>query len=289
MIEKLKTSNKKDAPVSESNREFSTVPRLVISAPHRSSGKTTISIGLCKALTDRGMKVRPFKKGPDFIDPMWLSSAAGQTCHNLDYFMMGDDRIVSSFQKNGTNADISIIEGNMGLYDGMEVDGLGSTAELSRLLRAPVILVVDTRKMTRSIAPLINGFQKFEPGTNVAGVLLNRASSSRHESKLRAAIEKYCDIEVVGAIPMMPKMEILERHLGLKPTDEEDEAASFITTIGDIVKKHVDLAKIVELANSAPAMESVPHLQAGEVTGAKNIRIGVARDKAFSFYYPENI
>jgi cobyrinic acid a,c-diamide synthase len=206
--------------------------------------------------------------------------------------MLGDKGIMESFGENAPDADISIIEGNMGFYDGMETDGRGSTAELSRLLEAPVILVIDSRKMTRSIAPLINGFQNFEPGTRVAGVLLNRVSGARHESKLRSAIERYCDIEVVGAIPRMPKMEILERHLGLRPSSEDDRAFTLIDTIRDVVRDYVDLDKVMRLAQSAPVFEdpisavSTPIVKTGSL---KPVKIGVARDKAFTFYYPENL
>jgi cobyrinic acid a,c-diamide synthase len=267
------------------------IPRMVISAPHRSSGKTTVSIGICAALAESGKTVRAFKKGPDFIDPMWLASATGRDCYNLDYFMMGDEEILRSFQRNALNADACVIEGNMGLYDGMGEDGRGSTAELSRLLLAPVIIVVDARKMTRSIAPLLNGFQRFEPGTRVVAVLLNRVSSARHEAKLRAAIERYCDIEVVGAIPRMQKMEILERHLGLRPSGEQDGAVALINAIKNAMSDYVDLESIVRIAESAPLLEKVDsdlHFPA-ESASLKSVKIGVARDKAFTFYYPENL
>jgi cobyrinic acid a,c-diamide synthase len=309
------------------NKSSLILPRIVISAPHRSSGKTTVSIGLCAAFKQSGKIVQPFKKGPDFIDPLWLSSASERDCYNLDYFMLGDKGIIDSFGENASGADVSIIEGNMGFYDGMETDGKGSTAELSRLLEAPVILVIDSRKMTRSIAPLINGFQHFEPGTRVVGVLLNRVSGVRHESKLRSAIERYCDIEVVGAIPRMSKMEILERHLGLRPSSEDDQAFKLINTIRDAIGDHVDLDKVMQLANSAPAFEyqgskydncledeapAQPTLenictcskQSSEAvedsnsmslsekaaeSSLKPVKIGVAKDKAFTFYYPENL
>ncbi|MEK6536718.1 MAG: cobyrinic acid a,c-diamide synthase, partial [Actinomycetota bacterium] len=130
------------------------LPRIVISAPHRSSGKTTVSIGLCAALAGAGLAVQPFKKGPDFIDPMWLSAAAGRECRNLDLFMMGDEEIMKSVSRNAADAGAAVIEGNMGLFDSIDVEGRGSTSDLARQLKAPVILVVNTRNMTRSIAPL---------------------------------------------------------------------------------------------------------------------------------------
>ncbi len=263
------------------------LPRVVISAPHRSSGKTTLSIGLCAALTESGLKVQPFKKGPDYIDPMWLTTATGRNCRNLDFFIMGNDNILSSFQRAAAGADISVIEGNMGLYDGMEVDGKGSTADLARLLKAPVILIVDASNMTRSIAPLILGFKNFEPDVSVAGIILNKVSGSRHESKLRAAIEKYTDIGVVGAIPKTPRIGLIQRHLGLKPAREDEQAVSIIESVSSVIKEHVDLEKLVGIAKASSGMPEVAIRQ--KVSRGPFVRIGVAMDRAFTFYYPENL
>jgi len=263
------------------------LPRVVISAPHRSSGKTTLSIGLCAALTKAGYTVQPFKKGPDYIDPMWLSAATGRECRNLDLFMIGEENIKRSLQIAGTGADISIVEGNMGLYDGMEVDGKGSTADLARLIEAPVILIIDTGNMTRSIAPLILGFKNFEPDVNIAGVILNKVSGPRHESKLRAAIERYCDVEVVGAIPRSSEIGIIQRHLGLKPAKEDEAAMATIASIGTLIESHVDLDKLVNIAKAARILPEIAAAAAAHPT--PTVRIGIARDRAFTFYYPENI
>ncbi|MBE0446935.1 MAG: hydrogenobyrinic acid a,c-diamide synthase (glutamine-hydrolyzing) [Actinobacteria bacterium] len=263
------------------------LPRVVISAPQRSSGKTTLSIGLCSALTRAGLKVQPFKKGPDYIDPMWLSTATGRDCHNLDFFMMGEEVIARSFQRMASDADISVIEGNMGLYDGIELDGKGSTSDLARLLEAPIILIVDTSNMTRSIAPLVIGLQKFESGISMPGMILNKVSSERHESKLRAAIDRYCDIEVVGAIPKLPEIGIIQRHLGLRPAKEDTRAVSIIESIGDAIKNYIDLDRLIRIAKSSP---SLPKVKEGELKRSEsNIKLGVARDRAFTFYYPENM
>jgi len=262
-------------------------PRVVVSAPHRSSGKTTLSIGLNSALTESGKKVQAFKKGPDYIDPMWHTAATGRNCRNLDLFMMGEDNILRSFQKAAYDADISIIEGNMGLYDGMEVDGIGSTADMARLLKSPVVLIIDTSNMTRSIAPLILGFQNFETDVNIAGVILNKVSGPRHESKLRATIERYCDIEVVGSIPRFPEIEILQRHLGLRPAKEDEKATSIIGSISRLIKDHVDLDKIVQIAEKSPILPEVEQVE--PVQNQKTVKIGIAQDRAFTFYYPENL
>src|SRR5450756_1588448 len=180
-------------------------PRVMVAAPHGRSGKTTVSIGIVAALAARGLAVQPFKKGPDYIDPSWLTGAGGRPCRNLDLFMMG--------------------EGAMGLYDGLDLEGTGSSAALARLLGAPVLLVVDATRMTRSVAALVGGYQHFEPGVNVAGVILNNVGHSRHEKMLVGAIERYCGIPVVGCIPKRKELAITDRHLGLVPRAEDEELA----------------------------------------------------------------
>ncbi|MCL6472199.1 MAG: hydrogenobyrinic acid a,c-diamide synthase (glutamine-hydrolyzing) [Firmicutes bacterium] len=266
-----------------------TLPRVVISAPHRSSGKTTLTIGLCAALAESGFKVQPFKKGPDYIDPMWHTTATGRNCRNLDFFMMGEENIRMSFLMNASDADISIIEGNMGLYDGMEVDGRGSTADLARLLKVPVILILDTSNMTRSVAPLIQGFKNFEPDIYIAGIILNKVSGSRHESKLRAAIERYCDVEVVGAVPNSSEIGLVQRHLGLKPAREDEKAVAVINSVAELVKNYVDLEKLIQIARTAPELPSIEGLDLIKPKPKPAVKIGIAMDQAFTFYYPENI
>ncbi len=263
------------------------LPRLIVSAPHRSSGKTTVSIGLCASLARTGLTVQPFKKGPDFIDPMWLASASGRDCRNLDQFMMGDEEILKSVCRNGAGAGIAVVEGNMGLFDSIDVEGRGSTADLARQLSAPVILVVNTRNMTRSIAPLVQGFTRFEPDINIAGVILNKVSGPRHEDKLRKVLERYCDIEVVGAIRRRPEIGIIQRHLGLQPAREAPGSLEIIERIERIISESVDLDRVRAIAEAAPPLPDL------DVATAKHpapvIRLGVAQDRAFTFYYPENL
>ena len=163
--------------------------QIFISAAHKSSGKTTVSLGLCAALRARGLVVQPFKKGPDYIDPMWLGRAAGRACHNLDFYTMQHDEIIDAVGYYAQGADINIIEGNKGLYDGLDLDGSNSNAALAKLLNAPVVLVLDARGMTRGIAPLILGYQSFDAEIRIGGVILNQLGGSRHEAKLRAVIE----------------------------------------------------------------------------------------------------
>lgn len=262
-------------------------PRIVISAPHRSSGKSTISLGLCAALKDSGLKVQPFKKGPDFIDPMWLTAASGRECRNLDFFMMGEQKILDTFGEAGRGSDLCVIEGNMGFYDGLDLKGTDSTAALSRLLKAPAILVVNALRMARGVAPLILGHQKFEPETHIAAVILNRVRGARHEKKLRDALDHYCGIEVVGAIPDSEELFIEERHLGLTPLKEDAALNPVIERIAHAVKQHLDLGRIREIAGSAPAVRACeePVIR----FPAPDVRLGLASDPAFTFYYPENL
>ncbi len=263
------------------------LPRLTISAPHRSSGKSTVTIGLCAALSARGLKVQPFKKGPDFIDPMWHEAATGRPSYNLDFHMMGAEKILKSFQRRAEGADISIIEGNMGLYDGMDIEGADSTAGLARLLKSPVLLVIDCHGMTRGIAPLVNGFRGFEPDTKIAGVILNKVKGARHEKKLREAVERFCGVPVLGALPHREEMGIRMRHLGLVPSREEEGLLPVISEMQSIIAENLDLDKIIEIASSADPLPAQKKEET--VIPEPVVRIGMAMDRAFTFYYPENL
>jgi len=258
---------------------------LFLSALHKSSGKTTMALGLAAALKTRGMAVQPFKKGPDYIDPTWLARAAGRDCHNLDFHTMGADEITAAFAAQVGGADLALIEGNKGLYDGLDVDGKDSNAALAELLGAPVVLVINSRGMTRGIAPVVLGYQSFGPELTIAGLILNQVGGERHEGKLRAAVEHYTDIPVLGAVGRHREMEISERHLGLVPSNEADEADAVINGIAAIVKEGVDLDKI--LASAAPATIAQP--TAPPSAPKSDIRIAIARDAAFGFYYPDDL
>ncbi|MEW6329878.1 MAG: cobyrinate a,c-diamide synthase [Pseudomonadota bacterium] len=273
--------------------------RLLISAAHKSSGKTTLSIGLCAALHRRGLAVQPFKKGPDFIDPMWLSLATGRDCHNLDFFLMSREEILRSFAARSRDADISLIEGNKGLYDGLSLDGSNSNAALATLLAAPVVLVIDARGMTRGIAPLILGYQAFDKNIRIAGVILNQLGGSRHEAKLRAVIEHYTDVPVLGAVHHDDSLSIVERHLGLMPSNEAVEARTKIDTIASLIAASVDLDRLLKVASDMPAL-TVPATpvsalsQSSPASGRGDseinpIKLGIARDAAFAFYYPGDL
>ncbi len=268
----------------------STTP-LFISAAHKSSGKTTITIGLCAALRQRGLNVQPFKKGPDYIDPLWHGSAAGKPCYTLDFNTMSRDEILQTVALKTASADISIIEGNKGLYDGLDLNGSNSNAAIAKLLDAPVILVLDARGMTRGIAPLILGYQAFDPGINIAGVILNQLGGSRHESKLRAVIEHYTDVSVLGAIHKDNKLQIEERHLGLMPSNEDGEAEQKINDISKMISAQVDLHKIINITQLHPPLHLKSTLPPA-VTAARPesiIKLGYINDPAFGFYYPGDL
>ena len=269
-------------------------PRLLVSAAHKSSGKTTFSVGLCAALRARGLAVQPFKKGPDYIDPMWLAQAAGRNCFNLDPYLSDGDEIAASFVTQAAGADISIIEGNKGLYDGLALDGSNSNAALARMLGLPVLLVIDAQGMTRGIAPLILGYQAFDRHIRIAGVVLNKLGGSRHEAKLRAVIEHYTDVPVLGAMACEPELTLTERHLGLMPHAEIDDAAERVQTLGRRVAAQVDLQRVIELARNAEALPTARRTARGQARERpaavpERVRIGIARDKAFGFYYPDDL
>jgi len=263
-----------------------------ISAAHNSSGKTTVTIGLCAALKSRNLVIQPFKKGPDYIDPKWLSQAAGNACHNLDFNTMNSAEIIATFKKYSANADISLVEGNKGLYDGLDLDGSNSNAALAILLNAPVILVIDARGMTRGIAPLILGYQAFEAKLNIAGVILNQLGGSRHESKLRSVIDHYTDVPVLGAVHFHKDLEIVERHLGLIPSNEMQQAQRRIDMVGKRIAEQVDLDRLIEIAKTArlhPATESTDITITSQYRVSTPCRIGIANDAAFGFYYPGDL
>ena len=221
---------------------------FLISSPQGHSGKTTVTLGLCNALRRRGLSIQPFKKGPDYIDPSWLTVAAGRSCRNLDPFLFPQDRLIQSFVEASEQADLAIVEGAMGLYDGL--DSHGTTAEIARLLGIPILLVVNTSRMTGSIAAMVTGYQHFQKDIRIAGIILNYVSGKRHEQKLREAVEKYCGIPVVGSLHRDPDLHITERHLGLIPSVESGEAVSLIDQIGSRLEPHFDLDEILKIAGT---------------------------------------
>ena len=261
-------------------------PRLTIAGLGGDTGKTTISVGLCRVWQKQGHNVVPFKKGPDYIDMGWLSRGAGHPCYNVDLFLMNEEQVLSSFSINTKEADMVVIEGNRGIYDGMDLEGSVSTAEIAKLLQSPVILVVDCTKVTRTVAALVLGCQMFDKKVPIKGVVLNKLATARHESVIRQSVESHCHLPVVGAIPRLRDVTFPGRHLGLVPPEEHPAAAGAIAAAAEVVAKYLDLELLWQIARTAPPLdfdyETYP-----EIT-EKKINIGVIRDSAFQFYYPEN-
>jgi cobyrinic acid a,c-diamide synthase len=276
-------------------------PGLIVAALRGGSGKTIFSIGIIAALRNRGIQVAPFKKGPDYIDAGWLALAAGRPCYNLDTFLIDSETIFQSYQTHTCDTGLAVIEGNRGLYDCIDTQGQTSTAELAKLLDLPVILCVDGTKTTRTMAAVVAGCAQFDPKVKLKGVVLNRVAGARHEKILRDSIEEHCGIPVLGALPKLRKQSFPERHMGLVPTYEHHWAHDAKENIAELIENHLDLDAVVRLANSDPykpgphtavsplSISAESESDAIEVTSDDRPRIGVIRDAAFQFYYPENL
>ena len=250
-------------------------------------GKTIISLGLSAALSDRGITVQTFKKGPDYIDPLWLMLASGRPCYNLDFNTQSHEEIETTYALRGADADLCLAEGNKGLYDGLDLDGGNSNAALAAQLSLPVVLVIDCQGMTRGVAPLVLGYQNFVPTVRIAGIILNKLGGARHESKLRAVLRHYTNVPVVGAVHRDESLSIEERHLGLVPSNEAREALAQIRHIARRIATQIDLDAIIQIAQSAATLGGVsPPL--ATIPDA-DIRIGVPRDAAFAFYYQDDL
>ena len=262
-------------------------PRVVFSALRGNSGKTLLTVGVGACLTQRGKAVSPFKKGPDYIDAAWLEMATGRPCYNLDLFLMGREGILSSFSTRVQNTDGALVEGNRGLYDGMDHEGSYSTAELAKLLQAPVIMVVDCSMATRTVAATILGCQLFDPEVAIKGVILNRVAGARHEAVIRSAIEDRCGVPVLGAVPRMQGAIFPERHMGLVPPREHPGAVRAVDEAARIVHRYVDVDRLWEIARKAPAVY-FNDLDSREgkpcVRSSRQPKIGFIRDSAFWFY-----
>ncbi len=261
---------------------------IFISAAHKSSGKTSLSIGLARSLRDRGLTVQTFKKGPDYIDPLWLTSASDRPCYNLDFYTQTHQQIEQLYARHMLGSELGLIEGNLGLYDGLDVAGSNSNAALAALLDVPVVLVINAKGMTRGIAPLLLGYQAFDRTIRIAGVILNQVRGARHESKLIQVIDHYTDLKILGAVQHDPRINIDERHLGLIPSNEQEQSERVIEALAGTVRLQVDLDALLEIAKSAknPLVEASPVSPARTYRG---LRIGYPMDQAFGFYYPDDL
>ncbi len=268
----------------------------MIAAMKGGAGKTIATLGIIRALHASGTDVVPFKKGPDYIDARWMAMAADHPCYNLDPYLMSREVIQASFMAREEEGEISIMEGNRGLHDGVDIHGTCSTAELSKWLKLPVILVVDCTKVTRTTAALVLGCASLDPDVNIAGVVLNHIVRPRHEEIITRSIELYTDIPVTGAIPRMKKDPLPMRHLGLTPADEHETVTGLLDTLGETVRASVDLDRIKEIAAKDSGPASIPeretiHLYPKGPENHPEVQpcVAIIRDAAFQFYYPENI
>ncbi len=267
-------------------------PGIIVAALRGGSGKTIFSVGIIAALRSLGRAISPFKKGPDYIDAGWLALAAGRPCYNLDTFLIDRDTILGSYHAHTCNTDFAVIEGNRGIYDCIDTDGKTSTAELAKLLGLPVILCIDATKTTRTMAAVVGGIVAFDPDVRIGGVVLNRVAGKRHQSILTRSIEAYTGIPILGAVPKLKEQGFPERHMGLVPTPEHSWAQPAIDAIRLVAQKHLDLERIQRLAATATPAETgvVVKKDTPEIRlNSDRPTIGILRDAAFQFYYPENL
>lgn len=282
-------------------------PKIVMAASRGGSGKTLLTIGIIAAWSDEGFRISPFKKGPDYIDAGWLAMAAGRLCYNLDTFLIDSEQVLSSFLNHSQDSDIAVVEGNRGLYDGLDFKGSTSTAKLAKLIEAPVVLIINSTKTTRTMAAVVSGCIQFDADVRIEGVILNRVAGPRHEAILRKSIEHYCGIPVVGAVPKLSQQNFPERHMGLIPTPEHAWAKTSIQEASKLAKKYLDLDALKQIAGlkltvpvskGKKARIAIDKKSVNVITLAKKtfsaklkstLKIGIIHDSAFQFYYPENI
>jgi len=266
-------------------------PRLIIAALRGGAGKTIISVALASALKRRGIAVTPFKKGPDYIDAAWLSQAASCSCHNLDTFLMGTQQVARSFSRHALAGRIALIEGNRGLYDGVNAAGEFSTAELAKLLHAPVVLVVDCDKITRTVAALVLGCCHLDSAVDIRGVILNKVSSNRHARVVKQSIEDYCHLPVFGTVPRLKELKFTERQLGLIPPQEHGSLDEALSQAAKIAEECLDIDGLIRVARGSTPwqMENFSSAVHPNNVVSEPVTIGIIRDVAFQFYYEENI
>ncbi|MBF0209811.1 MAG: cobyrinate a,c-diamide synthase [Desulfamplus sp.] len=292
------------------------IPGLVIAGLKGGTGKTVISLGIAAAWRNLDIKIAPFKKGPDYIDAGWLAQAAGRPCYNLDTFLCPPSKVKQSFIKNSKNADIALVEGNRGLYDGIDTDGHTSTAEIAKLLNLPIVLILDCTKSTRTMAALLMGCLHFDPHVNIIGVILNQVAGKRHENKVRDNIKRFCNIPVFGSVPKLSADDFPERHMGLIPSAEHALAIESIDAAAKVAKSSIDLDTLYQASirffsdhnlfkdktNNQNLFETDNHLNSSESNQKSHFAvnplfnnsddspvIGIIRDSAFQFYYPDNL
>lgn len=267
------------------------IARIIISALRGGAGKTLLSLGLARAFARSGLQVVPCKKGPDYIDTAWLARAAGRPATNLDPFFLPPESLRSLLDTRACGADLTLIEGNRGLFDGRDLQGSCSTATLAAVLDAPVLLSLDCTKMTRTAAAIVHGLASFDPAVRIGGVVLNQVATQRQVSLIRNSIEQYTGIPVLGCLPRLPHNPLPERHMGLVAHDDPAHTLEILDQLADVITAHTDTNRILELARSAPPLPTPPPFwpETQHLCPAIAPRIGYVHDAALWFYYGENL
>ncbi len=264
------------------------VKSIVLAGLSGGSGKSVVSVGLIAALTNRGAKVVPFKKGPDYIDAGWMSKAANSPCYNLDPYLMNSAAVIRTFHSHIVGRTFAVVEGNRGLYDGVNPAGEYSTAELALQLDLPVLLVVNCSKTTRTVAAMVLGCCSFDPRVRFAGVILNQIANARHESIVRQAVEAYTELPVLGIMPRLKQDIFPMRHLGVTPHQEYQAAGEAVARLASLTETHCDMEAII---STMAEVQPLAQTNATNIVpvGAAPVTVGVLRDAAFQFYYEENL
>ncbi len=262
-------------------------PRIMIAATNSGAGKTTVTLGIMLALRKKGLRIQPFKAGPDYLDPMQHNAVCRRISRNLDSWLMNPAVVKELFIRNAKGADISVIEGVMGLYDGVKGEDAGSTAHLSKALRAPVILIINAASLSRSAAAIALGYKQFDRGVRIAAIILNNIGSSRHYSYIKDIIENKTGIPVLGFLPKDAGIALASRHLGLVPAKEKKTDKRAYRRLTVLAEENIDVWRLIEIARQAPKLNS--HLNSPPRMGQGKVRIAVARDEAFNFYYQDNL
>ncbi|MFR8871693.1 cobyrinate a,c-diamide synthase [Paraclostridium sordellii] len=261
--------------------------KILIAGTNSGVGKTTISLGIMQALTKRNLKVQPYKVGPDYIDPSYHTFITGRDSRNLDSYMLDDEKIKYIFKNASKDADISVIEGVMGLYDGFGIDLNSCTSSYtSKILKSPVILVINGKAMSSSAAAMVLGYKELDKEVNIKGVIVNNVKTKNHYELIKEAIEKYCNIEVLGYFPPNEKFKLDSRHLGLVPSVEIEALTEKFYDLGSEIEKYINIDRLIEISESEEIETS---FELNELPKFKNKSIAIAYDKAFNFYYKENL
>src|SRR3989338_3109908 len=264
-------------------------PRIIFAGTNSGVGKTTLTMGLILALKRRGLNVQPFKAGPDYIDPSYHTHVSGRICRNLDPWMLSKNILLELFERQARSSDLSIIEGVMGLYDGLLGKEEGSSAHLSKILKSPVILIVDARSLSRSAAAIVLGYKEFDKGVDLRGIILNNIASGSHYRSIKYAIEKNVRLPVFGFLPKDKELILPERHLGLIPAQEKKPLDALLKRVAKLIESNIDINAIIAVAKSSKPLPDFKRHLFNQKPADNKINIALARDESFNFYYQDNL